>query len=112
MSIDTFAKSLWTDAEFDQISFHDNRVYAHAVLLEEYAFLLDIDYIVEWLHPSVGNNAYSFRVSPATLRFENIFNLKVNLELGNVFEMDTGIAMLIMAVKRGKIVPPVWKRAA
>jgi hypothetical protein len=50
----TVAKTIWTDADFDAMSWHDNAV--HAVAFEPQPsdprrLLLDIDYIVEWVPP-------------------------------------------------------------
>jgi hypothetical protein len=48
------AKTIWTDADFDAMGWHDNAV--HAIALEPVPsdpgrLLLDIDYILEWVPP-------------------------------------------------------------
>lgn len=70
----------WTDAQFDDMSWHDCHV--HALRLVEGAYgagelLLDLDYIVEWRCEAEGCR---FGIVPATLRFLEVTNLRLALD--------------------------------
>jgi len=74
-------KSEWTDADFDDLSWHDNAVHAIRVVEGQYGagrLLLDIDYILEWLPD--GSGGVSFRIAPATLEFRDVTRLKIELD--------------------------------
>jgi hypothetical protein len=48
------AKTVWTEADFDAMDWHDNAVHAVALepaLPDPGRLLLDLDYIVEWVAP-------------------------------------------------------------
>jgi hypothetical protein len=73
-------KWIWTDEDLPQMSFHDVKVHALATRIIEpstfnYNLLFDIDYIVAWLCEGPGST-FRFAVSPATLVFEHVSNLK------------------------------------
>ena len=73
---------VWTDADFDRMSWHDNHVHGLQVRsgadgLGEVIF--DIDYIVEWLC-AVGDVDHRFRVAPATLTFRDVSDLQLHLD--------------------------------
>lgn len=74
--------SSWTEADFEQMSWHDNHV--HALQVESGGehgtgtLTLDLDYIAEWLPPVDG--FFRFRLAPATLIFYNVFALKIELD--------------------------------
>lgn len=73
--------SEWTEADFDNLSWHDNAVHSIRVVEGEYGagqLLLDIDYILEWLRDDSGG--ISFRIAPATLQFRDVTNLKITLD--------------------------------
>jgi hypothetical protein len=79
------AKWIWTDADFDQMGWHDNCL--HAFGYEEQGdenthgvdLLFDIDYIVSWV-----SEGESFRwwISPATLAFHDVWSLEVEMAQG------------------------------
>lgn len=71
-------KMLWTDKDFEQMGWHDNPIHALAFQPESHEVSLDIDYIFKWEQPLSGENHYRFWISPATLVFEDVFDLKVN----------------------------------
>ena len=78
------AKSIWTDADFDAMGWHDNAV--HAVALEPAPsdpgrLLLDIDYIVEWVPPEAPATTLSFWICPATLVFDRAWDLTTDIDL-------------------------------
>ncbi len=69
-------KSLWTEDDFKTMGWHDNRI--HAISFgENYELLFDIDYIFDWI---LKGNYYKFQVSPCTLIFENVYDIKFDLD--------------------------------
>jgi hypothetical protein len=72
-------KWLWTEADFDQMGWHDSHIHAVAFLPEQFEVAFDIDYILQWVKPS-EDQYYRFWIAPATLVFENIHDLKFDLE--------------------------------
>ena len=79
----TFAKADWTDADFDQMGWHDCAVHALAFETAPYCqgLLVDLDYIVEWSCPTPPATTYSFWVCPATLVFDPAWDLTGNIKL-------------------------------
>jgi hypothetical protein len=78
------AKTVWTEADFDAMSWHDNAV--HAVALEPVPghpgrLLLDLDYIVEWVPAEPPSTALSFWICPATLVFDRAWDLTADINL-------------------------------
>jgi len=72
-------KSLWTEADFEIVGWHDARIYALAFLEETFEFALDIDYIFEWVKPVPPAERFTFWVSPCTLVFKNVSELEIDL---------------------------------
>jgi len=78
-------KWIWTEEDFEQMMWHDVRIHAmsaYEILIDEKLqlhgglgeLLFDIDYILKWdLGP---DKHYQFWVSPATLSFQNVWDLK------------------------------------
>lgn len=83
-------KWVWTEDDFEQMGWHDARIYAFAFVPEEFEFVLDIDYILEWVDPAAGETYFKFWVAPATLVFENVHELVINLEPDGSYN-DIGI---------------------
>jgi hypothetical protein len=80
----TLAKTAWTQADFDQMSWHDNEVHAIAIepaLPEPGRLLLDIDYIVQWVPPQAPSRLISFWICPATLVFDPAWDLTTDIDL-------------------------------
>jgi hypothetical protein len=80
----TVAKTIWTDADFDAMDWHDNAV--HAIALEPEPsdpgrFLLDIDYIIQWVPPEAPATTLSFWICPATLVFDKAWDLTTDIDL-------------------------------
>ena len=82
-------KWIWTDADFEQMGWHDAQIYAFAFLSENFEFVLDIDYILRWVHPAPDEECFKFWVAPATLVFENAYNIKFALETENGIGIET-----------------------
>ena len=88
-------KDKWSDNDFNDMGWHDSRLYNIKFPDEEYSFTLYLDYIFEWV--KTVDNKFNFWVSPCKLVFENVINLKVNL----CFENSIGID--INSIHREKI---------
>jgi len=66
-------KQIWTDGDFDQMSFHDCLI--HAIGFRDYghALMLDIDYVFSY----AAKGSQGTWVSPATLIFSNISDVRM-----------------------------------
>lgn len=73
----------WATEEFDQLQWHDAMIHALAVTSEPWELLLDIDYILEWICPVPPESKFQFKVTPATLIFENAGNVIINIDLNS-----------------------------
>jgi hypothetical protein len=72
----------WTDADFDQMSWHDNHVHGLQIRSGEDGLgevILDLDYILEWL-PPVGGVHFRFRIAPAILTFSDVADLRLHVD--------------------------------
>ncbi len=71
---------VWTDRQFDEMSWHDNHVHALRIVEGLHGsgeLVLDIDYILEWLP---GGPEFRFRIVPARLTFFEVFALRLTLD--------------------------------
>ena len=84
----TIEKWLWTDADFESMGWHDVRIHAMAFHGNTYEIAFDVDYIFEWIPPDSGKTYSEFWVSPATLVFENVNKLRIDLEPSLGVELD------------------------
>ena len=73
----TLEKRIWTDADFEQMGWHDCRIYSTR-LAEDLA--LDIDYIIKWNKPELEGLPFTFWVAPATLVFKRIKNMEFDID--------------------------------
>jgi hypothetical protein len=76
-------QTIWTEADFGTMNWHDNAV--HAIAWEPVdgnpgRLLLDIDYIVEWVAPQPPSRQLSFWISPATLAFDPAWDLTTEID--------------------------------
>ena len=72
----------WTEAEFPDMSWHDCQVNSLSLEQEgewQSDLVLDLDFIVEWVCGVA--EAFRFRVAPASLRFVNVDNLRLEVFL-------------------------------
>jgi len=81
-------KGLWTDNDFDVMSWHDNPIHAIS-FTDNFQLVLDIDYIFKWV---LKGKYYNFWMSPCTLVFENVCNIK--------FELDSTEGCIITDITR------------
>jgi hypothetical protein len=71
----------WNESNFDELSWHDNRVHGISICGGQYnegELVLDIDFIVEWL--CGVDRTCRFRLAPAVLTFHGVFDLLINLD--------------------------------
>lgn len=76
------SKSVWSDADFEQMGWHDATIHGLYVQRTDAVLprlLLDLDYIVRWVHPLPSAGYFTFWVSPATLVFEDVWDLEGDL---------------------------------
>src|SRR5439155_21640447 len=73
----SIGKPVWTEADFDQMNWHDATV--HGIAFREEAggadLLLDIDYIARWIEPVPPSEYFTFLVGPATLVFRDVWSI-------------------------------------
>ena len=72
---------VWTQQQFDEMSWHDNHVHAIRVEEGEHGagkLILDIDYILEWVNDAGGK--IKFSILPATLTFHEVTNLRMSID--------------------------------
>lgn len=62
-------KNIWTEEDFNQMGWHDSRIYKLRV---GKSVEMDIDYILEWNEPEMVGMAFTFWIVPATLVFDRI----------------------------------------
>ena len=91
-------KTVWTQADFDAMGWHDNAV--HAVALEPVPdhpgrLLLDLDYIVEWVPAEPPATTLSFWICPATLVFDRAWDLTADISL-----QGWGFQLFLSAIRR------------
>jgi hypothetical protein len=73
-------KWIWTEADFEEMGWHDATIHAIAFRPESYELLLDIDYIFRWIQPPEGESYFTFWVAPATIVFRNVYETCFDLE--------------------------------
>lgn len=76
----TLRKKIFTDADYDQMGWHDCTIYKVRLADD---LEMDIDYIVEWVEPEADGFPFSFWVAPATLVFKKVSN--VTFEFDAIF---------------------------
>ncbi|HEX8564160.1 MAG TPA: hypothetical protein VF648_00730 [Pyrinomonadaceae bacterium] len=80
-------KFVWTESDFEQMNWRESRVYAFAFLPKRTEFLLDIDYILQRIYQPENANSQRFLVAAATLVFENVSDLRIELEPNQEIEI-------------------------
>ena len=73
-------KTRWSEADFDDLSWHDNHI--HSIHFDCHDFesrlRLEIDHIVEWTKPNPEE--FAFWVAPASLVFDHVTDLRIDIE--------------------------------
>jgi len=77
----------YTQADFDQLSWHDNYIYGFHISIGDCEqgdwrndLVFDIDYIMEWVCGTDGR--CQFQVAPATLTFHHVTDLHMAIDWG------------------------------
>jgi hypothetical protein len=73
-------KSVWSDGDFAVMGWHDVTVWAIGTNPEAFELALDLDYIFKWVDPAAGETYYKFWVSPATMVFENVHSVNIDMQ--------------------------------
>jgi len=74
------AKRVFDDADLSTMSFHDVHVWSMVPRAEAFEYLLDLDYIFAWVHPKAGETHFKFWVAPATMVFENAYDIALHID--------------------------------
>ena len=77
--------TVFTEANFNGLSWHDNPVYGlfidNDVNLWKSDLIFDIDFIVEWL--CGVDSRTQFKIAAATLTFHHVTDLKIGVDWGD-----------------------------
>ena len=71
---------VWTDEQFDEMSWHDNCVHALRIVEGIHGageLILDLDYILEWIE---AEESFRFRILSVTLKFREVTDLRISLD--------------------------------
>lgn len=86
ISSEDLSRTLWTDADFDVMGWHDNRIIGLTFPNDDMRFSIDFVYIFHWERE--GDRFTGFWVSPCRLIFENVFDLEIALDIGSYQQLD------------------------
>jgi hypothetical protein len=79
-------KEKWTNNDFDEMGWHDSRLYKIKFPDDEFNFTIYLDYIFKW---EKGNDGFfKFWVSPCEMIFKNVFNLDMNISFKKSINID------------------------
>jgi hypothetical protein len=81
-------KTIWTDADFERMGWHDCPIRAISFNLDAGEMLFDIEYIFDWVHPVEGEIYFNFWLAPATLVFEASTNIVIDISAWSDLEID------------------------
>ena len=73
-------KCIWSERDFEVMGWHDARIWSMVADSDNFEFLIDIDYIFNWVHPGPGETYFKFWISPVTMVFENVFDVRIDIE--------------------------------
>jgi hypothetical protein len=83
MESDKIEKIVWTEADFDKMGWHDAHIWGMIANPDEFEYLIDMDYIFEWINPKEDEEYYKFLISPVTMVFENAYDIRFDIESQN-----------------------------
>jgi hypothetical protein len=83
-------KAVWNDGDFEVMGWHDARIWSMLANIDEFEFLIDLDYIFKWVRPGEGETYFRFWVAPVTMVFENAHVVRSDIEsqLGEIEVAD------------------------
>ena len=73
-------KAVWTEGDFDQMGWHDAKVWGMLADTEAFEFALDLDYIFDWIHPGSDEEYFEFQVAPVTMVFSMAHTIVIDIE--------------------------------
>ena len=82
--INKIEKKIWDNNNFEEMGWHDNKIYGLSFGVEEYEISFDIDYIFKWIAPEKNETNFKFQISPATLVFRNVYDLNISFSSVNI----------------------------
>ena len=91
-------KHVYNTIDFDHLDWHDCKIHGLAFDEATFKFYLDIDFIIEWFNPLTEEEGYKFIIAPATLIFNNVWNLE--------FDIDTNLSLDIDSIVMQNPHPP------
>ena len=80
-------KEIWSEADFEEMGWHDSHIHTISFPNENLEFYLDIDYLFKWVLDDTSNK-FSFWVSPCILLFFNVLDLKISIEYQNTIGLN------------------------
>lgn len=69
-----------SEADAGLESFHDCHVHGLRWRRDQFAFNVDLQYIVKWVAPNDGSSRYQFMIAEARLAFENADDVMISME--------------------------------
>jgi hypothetical protein len=82
-------KYLLTIKDFDNLEWHDCKIYGLAFDDVAYKFYLDIDFILEWIKPLNEDEGYKFKIAPATLIYHNAWDVRFDIDTNLSLDIDS-----------------------
>jgi hypothetical protein len=79
MEIFELEKPFWDDGDFSKMGWHDVTIWSMLANSDDFEFLIDLDYIFEWVMPKEGETYLKFWVAPATMVFENAHDVNIDI---------------------------------
>ncbi len=73
-------QDVFTDESFESMGWHDCKIHSIAFFPEKYEIAFDVDFILEWVKPSLNETHFNLLIAPATLVFHNVNEAKFDLE--------------------------------
>ncbi len=74
-------KETWINSDYEEMGWHDSRIYAFHLPLDDFKFVLEIDYLFEWVKQE--DESFKFWVSPCSLIFLDTLNIKFDIDFEN-----------------------------
>ena len=62
------------------MGWHDNTIWSMLANIDDYEYLIDLDYIFKWVSPKKEEACFNFWVAPVTMVFGNAHDVKINIE--------------------------------
>lgn len=80
MQIYEIEKYIWSEKDFSIMGWHDSKIWGFLAETDSFEFMVDLDYIFQWVRPKEGETHFNFWVAPVTMVFENAFDILLDIE--------------------------------